>query len=347
MEHLISEKLLYQAILSGAEQTRGKREELNRINVFPVVDNDTGNNLAHTMQHILANASLLGSVRQTLLEISRSAIYGARGNSGAIFSQYLNGLYENSAEKEAVSLSELSDYFQTAYQKAYAALDVPVEGTIITLMRTWAASMAKLKDRESSLLEIFEEALKDVRQSLRETTKTLQVLKDLHIVDAGALGFYAFIEGFVKVITGQHQYIHTRTTTASADVDAPDIHASGGDAEFPYRYCTEVLLEIAVEQAALLKEELRTLGDSLLLCGSEDIARIHLHTNEPWAVIRKAASRGKILEHKVDDMVFQHRMASGIDRRIQLRRQAHSRWRISVSEYGQGILSAAEHASGR
>ncbi len=312
MEHLISEKLLYQAILSGAEQTRERREELNRINVFPVVDNDTGSNLAYTMQYILANASLFGNVRHMLLEVSRSALYGARGNSGAIFSQYFNGLYENSAEKEMVTLSELSDYFQKAYQKAYEALDVPVEGTIITLMRTWAASVAKLKDCEASLLEIFEGALKDLGQSLKETTKTLQVLKDLHIVDAGALGFYVFIEGFVKVITGQHQYIHNKTAAMPLPLEAPDIHDSGVDAEFPYRYCTEVLLETGGKQAALLKDALRELGDCLLVCGAEDLTRVHLHTNEPWTVVHIAASRGKILEHKVDDMVFQHRMASGV-----------------------------------
>jgi len=310
MEYLISGQLLYHAILHGAEQTRESRGELNRINVFPVVDNDTGNNLAHTMQHILTNAALLDNVRPTLLEISRSALIGARGNSGAIFSQYLYGLYENSPEKPEITLSELSQYFHMAYSRAYEALETPVEGTIITLMRTWATSVAELKDREATLRDIFEEALRRVMLSLKDTTNTLQVLKELHIVDAGALGFYKFIEGFVRVITGQIQYVKKTAMTEVSKAEMSDVHALGKNASFPFRYCTEVLLEIDSRQTEALKSELKPLGDCLLMSASENLARVHLHTNEPWVVIRASAARGTILEHKVDDMVFENRMTA-------------------------------------
>ncbi len=164
--HTISSELLFRAILYGAYRTKEKREDLNRINVFPVVDNDTGNNLAHTMHYIMRHARHHGNVRATLQDVARSALIGARGNSGAIFSQYFNGLYQASAEANTVTLSELATYFHEAYTKAYKALEMPVEGTVITLMRAWSVSFRESLEQRISPRELFETSLDRIRQSL-------------------------------------------------------------------------------------------------------------------------------------------------------------------------------------
>lgn len=343
MTDTITSELLYQAILHGATRTRERRDDLNRINVFPVVDNDTGSNLAHTMHYILSHARQHDDVRSTLKEVARAALIGARGNSGAIFSQYFNGLYQGSSESNAVTLAELAACFQEAYTRAYKAIEEPVEGTVITLMRAWAVSFAEsVQQRKAlSLRAHFESSLAQISQTLEETRQTLKIMKKHGVVDAGALGYYYFMDGFVQVILGlgSHQAMFADLRTASAQAvqvsvgaeqmagqlaDGPaaslasdqaadfvseDIHLFEAGADIPFRYCTEVLLEFASLDQAAFRQALSPLGDCLLLASADNLIRVHLHTNQPWEVIRLAAARGRILEHKADDMVAQNRLA--------------------------------------
>ncbi len=307
MTETITSDLLYKAILSGADRTRSRREDLNRINVFPVIDNDTGTNLAHTMHYILTHARPHDNVRDTLQDIARSALMGARGNSGAIFSQYFNGLYQHSAERKGVSLQEMAAYFQEAYHKAYRAIEQPVEGTVITLMRAWAVSFRESLEQRKSPRELFENALIHIRQSLEETKTTLQALKELGIVDAGALGFYHFMDGFVHVLLGG-SYAVPASDKALFSIPA-DVHTHELEADIRHRYCTEVLLESDTLEEEALRNELHDLGDSLLLAGTDNLARVHLHTSRPWEMVRRAAAHGRILEQKADDMVYQNLLA--------------------------------------
>ncbi len=309
MTDVITHDLLFQAILHGASLTREKKDDLNRINVFPVVDNDTGSNLAHTMSHIIKNAKAKGNVRATLKEVARSALIGARGNSGAIFSQYFNGFYLGSVEKTEVTPSELAGCFHEAFVKAYKALEEPVEGTVITLMRVWANSFKESLEQRKTVGELFETALKHTRHALEDTTKTLKVLSPLGIVDAGALGFYYFMDGFVQVMLGNTVYVHEEPKTEITPLVEADIHSFGEQAEFPFRYCTEVLIESESLDPEHFREELKHLGDCLLISGADNLARVHLHTNEPWEIIKRAARQGLVLEHKAEDMVWQNILA--------------------------------------
>ncbi len=316
MTETISSQTLHRAILHGAIRTREKRDDLNRINVFPVIDNDTGNNLAHTMQYILNHAKVQDNVRSTLKEIARSALIGARGNSGAIFSQYFNGLYQASAEKASVTLAELGAYFHEAYERAYRSLETPVEGTVLTLMRAWAVSFRESLETRRTLPELLHESMAQVKRTLDDTTHTLKRLQSLGIVDAGALGFYYFMEGFVQVMLGHDVVIEQ---TASLDEPAgtdQDIHLFGEDADIPFRYCTEVLLESDRLDPDALRDALRPLGDCLLLSAADNLARVHLHTNQPWEMVRRAAAYGSILEQKADDMVWQNLLAGPHEARI-------------------------------
>ena len=312
MTEIISNDVLFRAILHGANCTREQRDALNRINVFPVVDNDTGTNLAHTMHYILRNAAPAESVRSTLRTVARSALIGARGNSGAIFSQYFNGLYQGSLDKDHVTLGELAVNFQEAFNRAFRALETPVEGTVITLMRAWAVTFREQLEERKSMRELFESSLERLRHSLEETSETLEALKKLHIVDAGALGFYYFMEGFVQVILGKASYVHTDYAAVLTTPIEEDIHRYSEHADIEFRYCTEVLLETDSLDADGFREALKPLGDCLLLSAGENLARVHLHTNQPWEVVRLAAARGRILENKADDMVQQNEL--GLDK---------------------------------
>jgi len=312
----ISSQMLHRAILYGAVRTREKKDDLNRINVFPVVDNDTGSNLAHTMQYILNHAKAQDNVRSTLQEIARSALIGARGNSGAIFSQYFNGLYQASSEKAAVTLSELGAYFHVAYEKAYKSLETPVEGTVLTLMRAWAVSFRESLETRRTLQELLQDSMDQVKRSLDDTTHTLKRLQSLGIVDAGALGFYYFMEGFVQVMLGHDVAIEQATLSADLEEPAQDIHLFGEDADIPFRYCTEVLIESDSLNPDALRDSLRPLGDCLLLSAADNLARIHLHTDQPWEMVKRAAAHGTILEQKADDMVWQNLLAGPREAKI-------------------------------
>lgn len=316
MTETISSQLLHRAILQGAVRARDQREQLNRINVFPVVDNDTGNNLAHTMQYILNHAKPGENVRSTLKDIARSALMGARGNSGAIFSQYFHGLYHKSSEQAAVSLAELSSYFHEAYEKAYRSLEKPVEGTVLTVMRAWAVSFQESLEERQSPQDLLNTSLSKIKQTLDETTTTLKMLKSLGIVDAGALGFYYFMDGFVQAMLGHDTALEPAVEEpVAAWVDA-DIHPTGDDAMIPFRYCTEVLLESDSLDPDALRELMRPLGDCLLVSAADTLARIHLHTNQPWEMVKRAAGQGKILEQKADDMVWQNLLAGPLEAKI-------------------------------
>lgn len=316
MTDTITSETLYQAILHGAASIRDKREDLNRINVFPVIDYDTGNNLAHTMGYILNHATAHESVKETLRDIARSALISARGNSGAIFSQYFNGLYLESQDRTSVTLTELATCFQEAYNRASKALENVVEGTVITVMRAWAVSFRESLHQHKSPLELFETSLAQMRVALEETRVTLRELKSLGLVDAGALGFYYFMEGFVQALARQHKYQPERViASALPDID-DDIHRLSENTEILYRYCTEVLLETTLPDQAALRQALHQQGDCLLIASADNLLRVHLHTNEPWEMVKTVAVYGKILEQKAEDMVLQNQLAGTPEKKI-------------------------------
>lgn len=309
MTETITNNLLFRAILTGADRTRERREDLNRINVFPVVDHDTGNNLAHTMNYILSHAEERGSIKETLKDIAKAALVGARGNSGAIFSQYFYGLSQVNADSDTMTLSELAAGFQEAYNKAYKAIESPVEGTVITLMRAWSVSFKESLQERKSVAELFETALSQIKQALDNTTNTLKALKSLGIVDAGALGFYYFMDGFVQGILKQHTQIN-RNNGIDILPDVEDgIHTFSDETEIVFRYCTEVLFEFKSLDLDKYKQQLRPLGDCLLISAADTMARVHLHTNQPWEVVKITAAHGAVLEQKADDMVWQNLLA--------------------------------------
>lgn len=312
----ITSERIYQAILHGAASIRDNHEELNRINVYPVIDYDTGSNLAHTMNYILTHATVHETVRDTLHDIARSALISARGNSGAIFSQYFNGLYQASRDSDALTLPELAACFHEAYEKAFNALEHAVEGTIITLMRAWSVEFRESLQKSLSPFDLFETALGKIRFALEETRHSLNELKSRDLVDAGALGYYYFMEGFVQALMGKRTELPSRMPASALPRIDADLHPVSDPADIPYRYCTEVLLETKQLDETGLRSTLSSLGDCLLVASTDDLVRIHLHTNSPWEVVRLAAAHGRILEQKADDMVLQNLLAGPAEAKI-------------------------------
>ena len=312
----ITSDRIYLAILHGAASVRDNYQELNRINVFPVVDYDTGNNLAHTMNYILSHTSAHKNVRETLRDIARSALISARGNSGAIFSQYFNGLYLASSDNDTLTLGELAACFHAAYDKAFKSLENAVEGTIITVMRAWSAEFNDALKQSLPPQELFETTLSRIKTALDDTSQTLSELKALGLVDAGALGYYYFMEGFVQALLGQRTAVPERAAVSIPSSTHTDVHLTGEQSSITYRYCTEVLLETQSLDEAAVRSTLSKLGDCLLVASADNLVRIHLHTDSPWEMVRLAATYGNILEQKADDMVLQNHLAGPKEKKI-------------------------------
>ena len=289
----LTNELIYQSFMVGAKNVISEKNELNAINVFPVPDGDTGTNLASMMLAILERAKLGETLSETMQSIVDAAIVGARGNSGIIFASYINGFAEGLKTNDP-SLESLIETSEKAYAYAYKAISKPVEGTMITVMRTWAHALNEFKKATNNAIELFMQAFEVLKQELANTPEKLAVLKENHVVDAGAKGFVHFIEGFIKAFKGEDVVITEHDAVEEIHVDHLE------DSQF--RYCTEALIRGENLDLEGVREKLLPLGDSLVVAGSSKTIRIHIHTDQPAEVFKYLDGVARISEQKVDDM---------------------------------------------
>lgn len=307
MEISISHLELYSGILAGAQQIQKNRENLNLANAFPVPDQDTGSNLAHLMTYITRHLRQQENVLLLMDRVSDYALMGARGNSGAIFSQFFTGFCEKCPATESISVQGIAQCFQKGYEKAYHSIAQPVEGTILTAFRSWSEAFTKAVDKSKDLFEIYEHAYKQLRKTVEATQTTLPQQQQLKSVDAGAKAFLYFIEGFMGILTGRHQLESTDW------VDLEDLaleeHSFDADQPLTYRYCSEVFFRKEKGTSIdYLRQQLMTMGDSLVVSDNNRFVRIHCHVSQPTEMLRLIDSQAEILETKVDDMSYQREL---------------------------------------
>lgn len=295
-------KRLLQSMLNGAAEVISKKEELNRINVFPVADGDTGSNLASLMQAIIDHVSLKDySTKELLEEVASAALIGARGNSGMIFAQYLNAVAESYHHLES-TFDGLVQAFQKAVHKAYDALLDPKEGTILSVMRAWSEALAGTYEVERSFPQSLLNAQIVAEQALINTEFQMPILRKNRLVDSGAKGFYYFIAGLTNAYCGGA----VSAPVSVAVKDQLEEHVHFETSEPVYRYCSEFIIKQATVSHQTLREVLAFKGDSLVIVGNEKQIKIHIHTNEPQEVLRMLADYGVMTYQKVDDMRLQY-----------------------------------------
>lgn len=293
---------LYRSFFSGAQEVIKNRIFLNNINIFPVADGDTGNNLASTMSYIIEEARALKSAKGTMSLIADAALTGARGNSGIIIAQYINGIYVSLEDNEEITVPSFAESVRMAFPHAYNAISNPMEGTIITVIREWAEAVYKQKDIAKTFYELLSPPLVVAFKSLEETTEKLKVLEDANVVDSGAKGFVHFIQGFTEFVrTGK-----VKDAEISFEDTISSDHQLKEFTDIEYRYCTEGLVKGTDIDLNILRKNLDELGDSLIVAGSKSKARIHIHTNSPDKIFKILRNEGTILQQKVDDIKRQY-----------------------------------------
>ncbi|TNV69213.1 DAK2 domain-containing protein [Trichococcus shcherbakoviae] len=302
---LDSEKLYY-SFVSGAQEVIKNKNNLNEINVFPVADGDTGSNLSSTMHAIILEAKISGSVKETMSSIADAALTGARGNSGIIIAQYINGIFLSLMDEEMITIPSFAETVKKAVPYAYQAISDPVEGTIITVIREWADAVYSHRDLSATFSELFSKSLVTANKSLEATTSRLKVLQDSRVVDSGAKGFVYFLQGFATFLRTGKVDLEVSDDPVDLAFNEELIHSQG---EIHHRYCTEALLSGDAIDLEALKAELALYGDSLIVAGNDHKARIHIHANAPEQVFQVLRKKGVILQQKADDMVRQNESA--------------------------------------
>ena len=302
----ITGRQIYDSLMHGALKVIQNKEILNQINIFPIQDGDTGSNLSSMMQTIIKKSEYQVTVKKTLESVAEAALTGARGNSGIIFAQYFRGLSETIAAAEQISIHEYAHASQSAAQYAYEAVENPVEGTMLTLMREWGRILSEESKKNTSLLEIFNRAYSTLEIALDKTKEQLSVLKKANVVDSGAKGFTYFIEGALHYLkNGQDSDLKKLQDDRINSIAERSQVRSHFELDKNNRYCTECLLKGNAIELEEIKSKLKQLGDSIVVAGSRTKCRIHLHTNEPAEVFDFLSRCGSMIYQKVDDMYHQ------------------------------------------
>jgi uncharacterized protein len=293
---------LYYSFLAGSRNILANQTELNRINVFPVSDGDTGSNMAATVRSVYDTVHPNRSYKVTLARIAETALSNARGNSGIIFAQFLYGVCNETADHSVITLNQFIDSIRRSVRYVYEAIANPVEGTMLTVIREWADYMHAHRNSSGDFNQMMISSGKVLERTLEETKNQLAVLAKANVVDAGARGFVLFIHGIIDFIRSSNVRNLLRSKAESVLLPTEGIHIQE---EVTFRYCTEALVKHSSMDAPALTEMLKRYGDSVVVAGSDIVKHLHLHTNEPARFFDELRRFGAITFQKADDMVRQ------------------------------------------
>jgi uncharacterized protein len=302
----------YYAFLAGAKRILEHQKELNRINVFPVADADTGSNMASTVRAIIDRVRPHRSFKVMSAAIAAAALEGARGNSGVIFAQFLYGLSAESRDAHEVSLNRFGQAVRGAVRYVYEAIAEPKEGTMITVIRKWAEALAARREESESFLKALVRAQARAVQAMQETRHQQEAMRRANVVDAGSKGVVLFLEGMIDFLARPSHKKIAALRKAPAPVEtAAEVPAEPGR----LRYCTEGLIKPHEGPGTRpfdrdrLREAIAGFGDSLVVAGSPDALRFHIHTDTPARLFHKIRKAGDIVFQKADDMLRQYEAA--------------------------------------
>ena len=318
-------------ISSAYAHLEERRQEVNDLNVFPVADGDTGDNMAMTMRAVMEELDHLDGLevdeigRTRLVQaLARAALMGARGNSGVILSQIVRGAAEELASRpgELIDPVLVASAFASAADAAYDSVRDPAEGTMLTVFREMAHSIARQlarleadrqrldrgvsdEEQDAVLAEVLEKAVADGQRAVERTPEQLQVLRESGVVDAGGYGLVLILAGVVAGLRGESDGLAQISRQEAPRLSRPHHHDSR------YRYCTNFIVSGAGLNSRDFLPRLEGLGDSVLVVGDEVTLKVHVHTDDPEAAVSLFEGAGEVTNLDVADMREQIAERSG------------------------------------
>ncbi len=286
---------------AAARALKDRVDEVNRLNVFPVPDGDTGTNMSLTMDAVMADLERLGPdapIAEIASAITHGSLMGARGNSGVILSQMLRGLCEVAATATAFTPETVAAALERSQVVAFQAVRKPVEGTMLTVLKDAAIAARAAVGSEASLDDFLDIVVQAAYDSVKRSPDLLPVLKENGVVDAGGFGLAILMEGFVAALEG-HDFRERDISTGEGPLSVVPVD-DWNDEE--YLYCTEFLLHGAEVDRSVIEEYVAEKGGSELVVGDRETYKIHVHTDEPGTVLTWATGLGEVSEVHVNNM---------------------------------------------
>lgn len=298
-------------VISGANNLANERENINRLNVFPVPDGDTGINMSLTMGAVRSDLpSFEGDVSQVADKVANMLLRGARGNSGVILSLFFRGIAKECKGKATIDTPELAAAFKRGVDAAYKSVMKPTEGTILTVMRVSAEkAVEKAMEYKGRVEDFMPYVLSIAEDTLQKTPEMLPVLKQAGLVDAGGRGLVVIFEGMVGYLQGNP------VALLDAGEETSEEPASAFDQfnteDIVYPYCTECIVGksdayLGEGKAEKLHKFVLGAGDSAVFVDDTDIIKLHVHTSDPGKVLSEALKFGSLLTVKIENMKEQH-----------------------------------------
>jgi len=306
----------------GAHHLFQNANYVDSLNVFPVPDGDTGTNMNLSMTSGAKETEHSASehIGKTAQALSKGLLMGARGNSGVILSQLFRGFGKFIEKEAAIDAKRFAGAFQAGVDTAYKAVMKPVEGTILTVAREAAKKGVEVAETENDIITVMEAFTAEAKASLERTPELLPVLKEVGVVDSGGQGLLFVYEGFLASLKGEP--LPEKNEATLDDLINAEHHRAQdfmNTADIEFGYCTEIMVRFEEGKEPFSEEqfrnELNPLGDSLLVISDEEIAKVHIHSEQPGAVLAMGQKYGSLIKIKVDNMREQHSAIVGEDHR--------------------------------
>ena len=298
---------LKSVVTTYRDTLRAHQESLNRLNVYPVPDGDTGTNMALTLESVVAALDGTGDMASVCKAISHGSLMGARGNSGVILSQVLRGLVDGMKGLDAADARAFADAMAVASEAAYAAVMRPVEGTILTVVRESADAAGKAAGEGRLLVDVLDAARDEARASLARTPELLPKLKEHGVVDAGAAGYCLLLDVLLNVVAHrplpEPQNVAAPAAVSLVHDTVEEAHGDGSVSDL--RYEVMYFLEAPDETIPAFKDVWMGIGDSIVVVGGDGIWNCHIHTDDIGAAIEAALDCGRPKNIRVTDLMEQ------------------------------------------
>lgn len=349
---IIDNALFEKMIMGGVANLHANAKKVNDLNVFPIPDGDTGDNMYLTIQSGLE--ALERSSGKPLYELAsamaQGMLLGARGNSGVILSQLFNGLSIGLKGLESATISQLCSALNDGVKCAYGAVAHPVEGTILTVAREAVENTYGKITEQMDLESFFTTFLVEMKKSLAKTPDLLAVLKEAGVIDSGGAGLVYIVEGFCKALGGQ-MADSISALSQSNNKKAVDYSKFNENSELKYGYCTELLVQLLRAKTDVEKFDvktvidfLETIGDSIVAFKTGTAVKLHVHTLYPHKVMEFCQQFGEFLAVKVENMTLQHNetesaAVSAIEEEVQMPKRARCKFATVTVASGEGLIS--------